>query len=31
MFPPDMLADAETLLAECRGLGLKLAAAESCM
>ena len=30
MFPPDLLADAEALLAECRGLGLKLAAAESC-
>ncbi len=30
MFPPDMLADAEALLAECRDRGFKLAAAESC-
>lgn len=30
MFPPDLLAAAEALLAECRARGLKLATAESC-
>ena len=30
MFPVDMMADAEALLEDCRGRGLKLATAESC-